>query len=574
MSTPTKEARQTLRPARGPSAILDYAGATHQRAVALLIAFSAVAFLPGFFQIPPVDRDEARFAQATKQMLETGQYIDIRFQDEVRYKKPVGIYWLQAAAVKAGEAVGVPEARTTISLYRLPSLFGAIGAVLLTYWTALAFCARRTALVAALMMASSILLGVEARLAKTDAMLLLTCTAAMGAMARIYIMRQQSSASEAAWRLPAIFWSAVAAGVLLKGPLILMFVGLTAATLSVADRSGRWIWSLRPVAGILWMLLLVLPWFVVIVAKSGPSFFAQSIGEDMLAKITSGQESHGAPPGFYFLLFWVTFWPGSILAGLAALRIWQVRREPGVRFLLAWLIPAWLVFEAVTTKLPHYVLPLYPAIATLIAGTLQSRELATKRWLVRGTAGWFVFPGVIAIAVAVLFIIIDGQLGFVAWPFAAAAVIFGLYAWWLYDVDGPECSLLRGMAASTLLGITVYAVAIPSLPSLFPSALIAGVLRNSGCSQPKVVSTGFYEEPSLVYLLGTNTRFTDTTGAAIFLGQGPCHFALIDARSLGSFGQRADAIGLHYVLMQRVEGYNISVGQPVNLSIFRLAENP
>src|SRR6516162_7239671 len=163
MSTPTKEARQTLRPARGLSAMLDYAGATHQRAVALLIAFSAVAFLPGFFQIPPVDRDEARFAQATKQMLETGQYIDIRFQDEVRYKKPVGIYWLQAAAVKVGEAVGVPEARTTISLYRLPSLFGAIGAVLLTYWTALAFCARRTALVAALMMASSILLGVEAR---------------------------------------------------------------------------------------------------------------------------------------------------------------------------------------------------------------------------------------------------------------------------------------------------------------------------------------------------------------------------------------------------------------------------
>ena len=66
--------------------------------------FSLIAFLPGFFQIPPVDRDEARFAQATKQMLESGQYIDIHFQDEVRYKKPVGIYWLQAAAVKAGEA--------------------------------------------------------------------------------------------------------------------------------------------------------------------------------------------------------------------------------------------------------------------------------------------------------------------------------------------------------------------------------------------------------------------------------------------------------------------------------------
>ena len=145
----------------GLAAALDYAVGSHRRTVTLLIAVSLLAFLPGFFQIPPVDRDEARFAQATKQMLETREYVDIRFQDEVRYKKPVGIYWLQAVAVKAGEAIGVPQARTTIWLYRLPSLFGATFAVLLTYWAALAFVPRRTALVAALMMASSVLLGVE-----------------------------------------------------------------------------------------------------------------------------------------------------------------------------------------------------------------------------------------------------------------------------------------------------------------------------------------------------------------------------------------------------------------------------
>ena len=119
----------------------------------------------------------------------------------------------------------------------------------------------------------------------------------------------------------------------------------------------------------------MLPWFVAIVVKSGGSFFAQSVGEDMLAKVIGGQESHGAPPGFYFLLFWVTFWPGSVLAGLAAPRVWQARREPGARFLLAWLMPSWLVFEAVITKLPHYVLPLYPAIAILIAGILEGGGL-------------------------------------------------------------------------------------------------------------------------------------------------------------------------------------------------------
>ena len=574
MSTATNDARQSLRAARGLGAVLDYAGASHRRACGLLIVFSLIAFLPGFFQIPPVDRDEARFAQATKQMLESGQYVDIRFQDEVRYKKPVGIYWLQAAAVKAGEAVGIPQARTTIWLYRLPSLFGAISAVLLTYWTALAFVARRTALLAALMMASSVLLGVEARLAKTDAVLLLTCVAAMGALARIYLMSRRTPDLAVGWRLPAILWTALAAGVLIKGPLILMFVALAALALSIADRSGRWIWSLRPLAGLAWLIVLVLPWFAAIIAKSGGGFLAQSVGEDMLAKVIGGQESHGAPPGYYFLLFWVTFWPGSVLAGLAAPRVWQARNEPGARFLLAWLLPSWAVFEAVITKLPHYVLPLYPAIAILIAGILEGGGLVTKRWQVRGTAGWFIFPAAIAIGVVVIFIIVGRDLGFVAWPFAAAAAIFGLFAWWLYEVDGPERSLLRGMVASVFIAITVYAVTFPSLPALFPSALIADEMRTSDCGEPQVAATGYYQEPSLVFLLGTGTRFTDATGAAIFLGQGPCRFALIDARSARSFVERANAIGLHYALSQRVDGYNISIGRPVVLNVFRSTEKP
>ena len=189
-----------------------------------------LSFLPGFFAIPPTDRDEARFAQATKQMVETGDYIDIRFQDEVRYKKPIGIYWLQAVVVRAAEAVGVPQARTRIWLYRIPSLLGALGAVLLTYWAALAFVSRRAAVLAALMMASCLLLAVERLLAKTDAMLLLTVVAAMGAMARAYMPGEREPLDAAGrWKMAAVFWTALAAGVLLKGPLIVMVVGLAAA---------------------------------------------------------------------------------------------------------------------------------------------------------------------------------------------------------------------------------------------------------------------------------------------------------------------------------------------------------
>ena len=77
-----------------------------------------------------------------------------------------------------------------------------------------------------------------------------------------------------------------------------------------------------------------------------------------------------------------------------------------------------------------------------------------------------------------------------------------------------------------------------------------------------------------MFLLGTDTRFTDGAGAAEFLNQGACHFALIDARSERAFVQRADALGLRYALAQRIDGYNISIGRPVALSIFRSTAAP
>jgi 4-amino-4-deoxy-L-arabinose transferase-like glycosyltransferase len=557
--------------AQGPfrlTAIVDAAVSSHARAAAVLVLAALLAFLPGFFQIPPTDRDEARFAQATKQMLETGEYVDIRFQDDVRYKKPVGIYWLQAAVVKAASALGVPNARQRIWLYRIPSLIGGVGAVLLTYWAALAFVSRRAALLAGLMMATSILLGVEARLAKTDAMLLLTAVAAMGAMARIYLGERKPAPGIAGWTLPAIFWTALAAGILLKGPLIVLFVALAIVSLAVLDRSVSWLAALRPISGLIWLCVLVLPWFFAIVSRSGSNFFAQSIGQDLLTKVVSAQEAHGAPPGYYFALFWVTFWPGAALAAMAVPGIWAARREKGARFLLCWIVPAWIVLELVITKLPHYVLPLYPAIAILIAGVVDSRVLARQPWLTRG-AGWFFFmPVIFGIGTIIVLVTFGRQLGLPAWPFAAAAMIFGLWAWRLYQADGAEHSLLRAMAASILLAIGVYGFIIPSLGTAFPSAALARIVRDAGCRPAQVVTAG-YQEPSLVFLVGTGTRIIDGTDAADFLRPGGCRIALVDGRHERAFLRRADAIGLRYAPPQRFEGYNYSSGRAISIAVYR-----
>jgi 4-amino-4-deoxy-L-arabinose transferase-like glycosyltransferase len=554
--------------------VADYAASSHARAVAVLVIAALLAFLPGFFQIPPMDRDEARFAQATKQMLETGEYVDIRFQGEVRYKKPVGIYWLQAAAVKTAEALGVPEARQRIWLYRIPSLLGAVGAVLATYWAALAFIPRRAALLAGLMMATSILLGGEARLAKTDAVLLLTCVITMGAMARAYLAeRRGSTAGPVGWTLPAIFWTALAAGVLIKGPLILLFTGLAVVTLAIADRNLRWFLALRPLVGVLWFALLVLPWFVAILNRAGETFIAGSVGEDMLPKILGNKEGHGAPPGYYFLLFWVTFWPGAALAAMAVPSIWAARREQGARFLLAWIVPSWILFELVVTKLPHYVLPVYPAIAILIAGVVDSQMLAQQPWLRRGTTWWFMLPIILSVGAITLAVKFGQQLGFLAWPFAVASVIYGLWAWRLYQADGPERGLLRAMVASILLAMGIYAVIVPSLTAVFPSVALAQMMRNVSCKNPQVVSAG-YHEPSLVFLNGTNTKLVDGTDAAEFLRHGGCRFALVEGRFERAFLRRAEMIGLRYAPAERFEGFNYSVGRAVSISIYRSEENP
>ena len=553
-------------------ALLAVATASHARAIAVLVLISLISFLPGSFNIPPVDRDEARFAQATKQMIESGDYIDIRFQDEVRYKKPVGIYWLQAGVVRAAEAVGIRDARSTIWLYRVPSLLGAIGAVVLIYWAALAFMTRRMAFLAGLMMATCVLLNIEARLAKTDAVLLMCCVAAMGVMARAYLF--QSTGRDIPWRHAFLLWTALAAGILLKGPLILMVVGLAALALVIADRSASWLMRLRPMVGVLWILLLVLPWFVAIMGRAGDSFLQESVGRDLIAKIFKGQETHGAPPGYYLALFWVTFWPAAPLAAVAAPAVWRHRREPPLRFLLAWIIPCWLVFELVVTKLPHYVLPLYPAVAILIAREIERRELSDNPHLTRFTVMWPIFMAVIPAAAVWLVLYMRSQFAWLAWPLGAVGLIFGFYAWRLYDVEGAERSFLRAAAGTLFMIFAVLGVAIPLMRPVFPSAALAEIIRGVDCRNPVIAAAGFHE-PSLVFLIGTRTRLVDGSSAAEILRGGDCRFAIIESRQERAFAQRAEQIGLRYRLAaRRLEGgFNINGGRQVSFAIYR-AEPP
>ena len=99
-------------------------------------------------------------------------------------------------------------------------------------------------------------------------------------------------------------------------------------------------------------------------------------------------------------------------------------------------------------------------------------------------------------------------------------------------------------------------------------ALFAAGAEVSKIYAPKAAAAGF-QEPSLVFMTGTSTVLTDGSGAADFLSQGTCRFALVEARTERNFAQRAEAIGLRYNVYSRIEGFNISQGRAVTISIFR-----
>jgi 4-amino-4-deoxy-L-arabinose transferase-like glycosyltransferase len=303
--------------------------------------------------------------------------------------------------------------------------------------------------------------------------------------------------------------------------------------------------------------------------RAGDSFLQESVGQDLVAKIFKGQETHGAPPGYYLVLFWLTFWPAAPLAAMAAPAVWRQRREPPTRFLLAWLVPSWIVFELVVTKLPHYVLPLYPAIAILIARAIERHVLSQNAHLVRFNVMWPIFAALLPAGVIIALIYSRGQFGWLAWPFAAGSAIFGFYAWRLHDVEGVERSFARASMAALFLYVAALGVAVPLLRPVFPSRGLAEQMANTGCRNPVVASAG-YHEPSLVFLVGTRTRLVDGAGAAEILRQGECRVAIIEQRHDRAFAQRAERIGLRYSLRGRLENsFNINGGKTINFSIYR-----
>lgn len=540
----------------------------------LLLAAVAVAlFLPGFFDLPPFDRDEARFAQASFQMQESGDLVDIRFQEEARHKKPIGIYWLQAAAT---ELLGGTEPKR-IWTYRVPSLLGAVAAVLATGWAGARLFGPATGFIAGLLMASCVVLGVEARMAKTDAVLLATIVAGQGALAALYLGRRGPAPG---WAPPLVFWIAAGLGILVKGPIVLLVSGTTALGLALWDREWAWLKRLKPLAGLAIVAAIAAPWLIAITVKTGGSFFAESVGHDMMGKVAGGQEGKGLPPGYYLGTFWVTFAPWSFLAPLAAAWAWANRRTDAVRFCIVWILPSWIVFEAVPTKLLHYTLPVFPAIAILAGAMLAGWMAPRPAGFAEGRGGRPLFAvaaglgtlGFVALAVAIALLpwLVDGFIHPLAVAMVPVASVLFLLAVRLVAERRVRNGLAAGLAAVGVLYAVAYGAVLPSVDGIWISRQAARTVARVAPCPGRVVASAGYSEPSLVFLLGTGTRLVDGAEAARHLAEGgACALALVESRQEAAF--RGALAGTEPVRHGVAEGINYNNGRRITLTLYSLA---
>lgn len=511
----------------------------------LALLLTLLLALPGFFSLPPVDRDEVLFAQSSAQMLASGDIVDIRFADQVRYKKPVGIYWVQSGLAFL---TGQPQA---IQSYRLASLIGGLIAVGFTYGMARRVLPAQGATLAAVLLGSCFILGAEMRLAKTDAFLLGSITAAGFVLARLWLPAGRGQSVVLPLPHALLFWVALAVQVLVKGPIGPLVTLPLLAGLCLLRRDLA-IWrALRPWRGLALFALLVLPWVVAITLRSEGAFWTASVGEDMLAKVGQAKESHGAPPGSYLAALWLTFWPAAILFGAALPALWRARRDPVVVFAALWAVPFWVLFELTPTKLIHYTMPTYPVLATLAAWAF-SRHGAGSRWIARGLA---VVPFVLLAALVYGAQTVGGAL---AWTYYAgglallAAVVFLLAAM----QRGRIGAATLGFAACGLALSFAFYPTLARMPVLWPAPAIAALERD-GC---RLVVAGF-AEPSLVFLTQNRAIRTDGAGAAAEWAKPGCIVAVVEARQMQAFAPAQPPA-------QTLKAIALGNGRKLDLSVF------
>ena len=374
--------------------------------IASLLWLAIVSIIALFWRLGStglVDETEPLFAEAARQMLQTGDWITPYFNEATRFDKPPLIYWLMAIAYRIG-GVNAWSAR-------LPSALAAVGLTLMGFYTLLHFgvpglgtTAREsppqeqlsappsqrhwaTALVGATAVAFNLQTVVWGRTGVSD-MLLSGC---MGSALFAFFLgyaQPERPRRQRGWYVA--FYVLIALAILAKGPIGIVLPGIIVLGFLLYLGNWRALQELRPLLGIALVLGLTLPWYALVIRANGQAYIDSFFGYHNVQRFTQVVNNHAAPGYFYFLVVAIGFIPWSMYLpwGLWRLRLWQVgdwRRRPRDQqlglFAAVWLLAVFGFFTVAVTKLPSYTLPLLPAAAVLVApmASLYQRPMGISK---------------------------------------------------------------------------------------------------------------------------------------------------------------------------------------------------
>jgi 4-amino-4-deoxy-L-arabinose transferase-like glycosyltransferase len=349
-----------------------------------ILFFSCVLFhILGTWSLPLIDRDEPRFAEASREMIERGNYIVPYFNNQLRLDKPPLIYWAQVASYHIfGEndfAARFPSAIAAALTAILIFAWGRrIGGEKLGWWAAIIF-------------TLSLQTFVHAKAAVADMWLVLFVTLASWAGYELFqrpTLNQGAAVSRppwAIWKSPfLVFYLALALGFLAKGPIAWTPL-LAVAGLIICKRDWQTLRRFKFAVGVALMLAVVALWGIPALIQTHGEFFTVGIGRHVVTRSFMTLEGHGASSfgmyalllPFYFVTVLISFFPWSIKLPWLIRKLWR-NREAGVdvpgysgiridTYLLSGIAIIFVIFTLISTKLPHYTLPAFPLLALLLA---------------------------------------------------------------------------------------------------------------------------------------------------------------------------------------------------------------
>ena len=543
--------------------------------IKIILGFLAlICFFSTLNIVPPLDRDESRYIQATVQMLETKDFVNINFLESPRLKKPPGIYWLQAIS-----AVGIKNIffldSVPIWAFRIPSAIGASVSIWVTFLLGQFLFGRAQGLIAALLLMSSPIVIMESHIAKTDSVLLALFLCALYILVKIVFYADKKLPKPSDITIFA-FWIIMSFTFLIKGPIALVILLLTIISYKVLKEPINFK-DLKPIMGIILFMLIILPWFILINSGNNNDVLLNTIKKDMVLKLVSVQESHGAPPGSYLLSSILTAWPIALFIIPSALWCFKNKDNKSVKFLLCSLIPSWLFFEIIPTKLLHYVLPLLPSFAILTAAMIISSVKGIK---FRSISENYIFKFLSALPflggaiIAAGIIYIGNRYGeglTLSILLIASIYLFSsfLCGYFLYIKSFIKAALV--VIICNIIALKLLIILIPNqLQKIWISERIYSQIQDKDLSEVFLLLG--YSEPSLILRLGSQTKIVSSNNEAIdLILNKKINYIIIEKFYLDQFKKLSEKNGIVInAIGNSILGFNYSKGKNVEVIVMYL----